>query len=158
MIFNIWLPHRRLGWTLMCWLFSQPPGYVLIKQTKSELIGTHGFLHKRSSGLKWNGMLLKEQGMFVSLFSFNTLPREAKHKFINHFQGFWKYSLNLTWTALQYSSKTRLYKAWMQRSEENDLRLVVEHQIKTLLMNWVTCFLTRRQPFGQFRWRPEPRK
>lgn len=31
---------------------TQPPGSVLIKQTKSELMATNGFLHKRSSGLK----------------------------------------------------------------------------------------------------------
>lgn len=54
MIFNIWLPDMMPGWTSVCWLSSQPPGYVLIKQTKSELIATHDFLHKRSSGLKWN--------------------------------------------------------------------------------------------------------
>lgn len=51
---NIWLPD---GMSISGADFSsQPPGYVLIKQTKSELIATHSFLHKRSSGLKWNGI------------------------------------------------------------------------------------------------------
>jgi len=61
---NIWLPERIPWWTSMCKLSSQPRGYVLIKQTKSELITTHAFFYKRSSGLKWNGIELKEQGMF----------------------------------------------------------------------------------------------
>lgn len=55
----------------MCVLSSHPSSYVLIKQTKSELIATHCFLHKISGD--FNGICLKVQGILDLNVFINTL-------------------------------------------------------------------------------------
>lgn len=74
---------------------------ILIKQTQSELIATHAFLHKRSSGMASNW---KCSVCLISVFSFNTVPRETKCNIFSQFPGFIrKYSLNLTQNTLHHS-------------------------------------------------------
>lgn len=55
-----------------------------------------------SSGMSFNW---KRREFLISVFSFNTIPGEAKRNILHHFQGFWKYSLNLIGSALHYSPK-----------------------------------------------------